>query len=119
MPPKVFDLSEIKSLRDQVERLTKANETMRERINGLEQEHLSATTESIVAAFTLALEQAEQAMAVETIDGTRYTLSELQVTLPGILIKNGAEFVLQMPAQERPLPPEYLGKISLVISRIP
>ncbi|MBL8190722.1 MAG: hypothetical protein JNK38_22075 [Acidobacteria bacterium] len=113
------DQEQIKLLRDQVARLISQNLELRRQLDDFEREKTGLTIDEIGSVLIQAMRSAEEALAAESPNESRYLISQLQTTLRGFLSRQATTLTLRMPRPEQTVPTDNLGSVQLNLVRVP
>lgn len=117
--PVINPEAQIKLLRDQIARLISRNLELQRQLDDLKRDRADLAIDEIAAAAVRSVRSAELALAEETGEGRRYTVSQLQTTLRGFLVQPGDRLALRLPLPENSVPPDHLGSLQMTFSQVP
>lgn len=107
------------NLRDALARLVNRNIELRQRLDDLQVETTGVGIDALAAALARMMVSAERAMAAEALEGRRYTIPDLEMSLQGFLEKRGEALVFCLPRPEQNLMPELLSTVQLRVAHVP
>jgi len=116
---------DLKNLREALSTLIDRNLSLEQRLAESARKESELPFEVTAATLAETLRKTDQAMeAMEAIDdvagrGTRFGVSELQVSFKGYVNRKEGTFVLQLPRKENLPPPELLSTVTMNMVKTP
>jgi hypothetical protein len=110
---------DLKDLRDVLSHVIDRNLSLEQRLAESARKESELPFEVTAAILAETLRKTDQAMEDVAEGGTRFGVSELQVSFKGYVNRKEGSFVLQLPRKENIPPPELLSTVTMHIVKTP